>query len=211
MKPTFLLLFSFFITFQIFAQKQPKGFLDHGRIYPIEITIGNHALSLPFYRMIRLPWHPALTLGTEFDLKKTENHHVFVPVRLGFFYNKYSATALSLSAEIGYRYTHKTGIYADAAAGLGYLHSFLTSTKIVFENGVYNSDYDFGKPALITPLWIGAGYDFYQRTDLPLAIFVRYTWFAQIPYNGYMASHLSQTILAIGVRFSLKGRVKCPE
>ena len=208
--PVFLCLF----IFPLFVAGQSPALDDNAPMSasrPVELTVGNHSISMPFRKMLRTPFHPAISAGTELAFKHTAGHKIYSPLRFEFFYNKYNAAGLKLTAGIGYRYTHKIGVFADVAAEAGYLHSFRTFGKMTFKDGYYESMTDFGKPAANAGFHTSLGYDFFRRTDLPLAVFVRYEWFAQIPYNSYAGNYRPQAVISVGLRWDFAGdAVKCP-
>lgn len=170
--------------------------------YPIELTIGNHAVTAPFRKIFRLkPFHPAVAVGTEITHWRNDPHHVFSPVKLGFFYNKYSTHGLYLTGGIGYRYLFNFGLFADVGAELGYLHTVRPIKKLKFKDGVYKKQTEFGKPSLMMTSFLSVGYDFNPVFQWRWAVFLRYMPFGQTPYNGYRGNFYPQAILSIGLRY----------
>lgn len=185
--------------------------LQKARSYPLEITLGNHSVTMPFRQIFRTPIHPAIGVGTEWAWKEKNQHKVFSPLKFGFFYNRYNTFGPYLTLGLGYRYTHPIGLFADVAAEIGYLHYFRPFAKLVKNGDLYESKYDFGKPSVMLTSLVSVGYDFYQNSELPLSIFVRYLIFAQTPYNDTLSNVLPQAILMIGGRWAFGEVVRCPK
>jgi opacity protein-like surface antigen len=168
--------------------------------YPLQLTTGNHAISMPFYRVLRKPYHPALSIGTQLTYKRGTHGQLFQAFNLGGFYNKYTATGLLAQTELGYRYYTKAGLFADAFLGIGYLHIFQTREVFKQKNDAeYEKAKDFGRPSATGSFSLGMGYDFSRQAKLPLALFARYQWLAQTPYGGGLPI-LPQSIISIGTR-----------
>ncbi|HEX8546271.1 MAG TPA: hypothetical protein VF691_04870 [Cytophagaceae bacterium] len=169
--------------------------------YPFIFSIGNHAVSMPFYRMLRKPFHPAFAIGTELTYKRGKHGLLSQTLNLGYFYNKYNATGLSVQTELAYRYTTGIGFFGDAFIGAGYLHTF--RVRKIYEadgKGDYVPVRDMGKPSVLASFSLGLGYDFSNKGHLPFALFARYQWFAQIPYVDPLP-FWPQAITSIGLRF----------
>lgn len=169
--------------------------------YPIELTIGNHSVTVPFRKIFRTPIHPAIALGTEITHWRNDPYHVFSPVKLGFFYNKYSTYGGYLTGGIAYRYLFNFGLFADTGLELGYLHTVRPIKKLQFKDGIYEKQSDFGKPSLMTTGFISLGYDFYPVFLASWAVLMRYMPFGQTPYNGFRGNFYPQAIISIGIRY----------
>lgn len=171
------------------------------RKLPLVLTVGNHAVSIPFYRVFRLPYHPALAVGTEFTYWRGKHGQLLQTLSVGGFYNRYNATGLSAQTEFVYRYITGLGVFADASLGAGYLHTF--RVRPIYQangQGDYQPVKDWGKPSALASFNLGLGYDFSRHTDLPFALFVRYQWFAQVPYVDPLP-FWPQAITGLGARF----------
>ncbi|TAD98091.1 MAG: hypothetical protein EAZ97_11365 [Bacteroidetes bacterium] len=210
--PIFLILF--LVNLACAQDKKIGRPVPKYNLFPLEFAIGNHSVSLPFYRIFRLPIHPAITFGTEYSWWRNSNQHVFSPIRLGIFYNRYNASGVYLATGIGYRYTMDLGLFVDGSLEVGYLHYFRPFATMTFKDGLYESGYDFGKPSVILPFTISIGYDFSNLTEYYWSIFLRYKWFLQTPYNDYFGSDfLPQAIISVGARYQpdwLGRNTKCP-
>jgi hypothetical protein len=168
-----------------FLSAQTGDTLPERKKIPIEISFINHAVSMPFDGIIIHPLHPGFSIGTEYSYTNLEKCMFYQALNGGYFYNKYVAKALFLQTETGFRYKFKPGFFADAGIGVGYLHSFHPAKEVfaLNENGMYEEVRDFGKPAFIVSVCIGAGYDFNVKTRWPISGFLRYQPLIQMPYS----------------------------
>jgi len=174
------------------------------RKLPLVITGGNHAVSMPFYRVLRLPYHPALAVGTEFTYRRGKHGQLLQTLSVGGFYNRYNATGLAVQTELAYRYITDIGMFADISLGSGYLHTF--RVRPIYQangQGDYQSVKDWGKPSVLASFSLGLGYDFSRNPDRPFALFMRYQWFAQVPYVDPLP-FWPQAITCVGARFYLR-------
>jgi hypothetical protein len=171
------------------------------RKLPLVITAGNHAVSMPFYRVLRMPYHPALAVGTEFTYRRGNHGQLLQTLSVGGFYNRYNATGLTLQTDFAYRYLTGVGVFADVSLGAGYLHTF--RVRPIYESngqGDYQPVQDRGKPSALGSFSLGLGYDFSRQASFPFALFVRYQWFAQVPYVDPLPLW-PQAITSLGFRF----------
>lgn len=208
MRSLFLFLLLFFCAFSAFAQFEEPAV--RSTQFPLELTVGKHAIRNPFYRIFRGPLHPALSLGTEYAFREG-THRVYMPLRILGFYNAHNPSGFALTGGLGYRYTHSSGIFADADASLGYLHTFRPYEKLVWKDGAYTKRSDWGKPTVYAGHSLSVGYDFFQRTQFAWSVFVRLTQFAQWPYAAPENKIWPHQVLSIGLRFQPDWNgVECP-
>jgi hypothetical protein len=101
------------------------------------------------------------------------NHAVIVKANINFYNHKRHHNGLSVNVTIGYRYTSKAGLIIEPLhIGTGYLHAFLNEkTYEVKPNGGFEAVNWAGNSTFILPYiqLIGLGYDFRQKTNLPLS------------------------------------------
>jgi hypothetical protein len=179
-------------------QKKPQ--------FPLELSIFNHAITMPFNGIILNPIHPGFSLGTEYHYTEGRLGCLFQSIHAGYYFNKYNARALFIKTEIGYRYTVKFGLFGDVTLGTGYLHSFHpTEVYKLNAQGKYEKAKDKGKGAVIFLISLGIGYDFSQKVEWPVSVFFRYQPYCQTPYN-LKTSVLPQSMVHIGVRVSFVKR-----
>ena len=135
------------LTVQSFAEDQ-----THSRIaqFPLEFSLFNHAVSLPFDGIILNPIHPGFSLGTEFGYSEGKLGRIFQALHAGYYYNKFNAKALLFQTEAGYRYTFGFGLYGDLTVGVGYTHCFHVGDVFKLNSqGEYEQAKDKGKGGLI--------------------------------------------------------------
>ena len=190
------------------AQIQDSTLLEKNQ-FPVDISFLNHAVTMPFDGIILSPVHPGISIGTEYYYINRLKGQLFQDLHTGFFYNKYVARALFLETLTGYRYSLLSGLFADAGAGIGYLHSFHPSKDVfaLSTSGEYEKTRDQGKPAFTVSVEIGIGYDFHYKTGCPVSAYLRYQPFIQMPYSkeSFLYPHLK---ISFGIRAHLSNRRK---
>jgi len=168
--------------------------------FPLELSLFNHAVTMPFDGFIMSPLHPGFSIGTEYGYTQGRLGRIFQNLHAGYYYNKYNAKAFFLKTEVGYRYTAGFGLFGDLSLGLGYLHSF--HPREIFglnAQGEYEKVKDKGKSAVIFLASLGVGYDFSQKAGWPVSLFIRFQPYIQTPYNPEISA-FPQSLIHIGIR-----------
>ena len=188
-----------------FAQDNP----DESKYqFPVELTFINQAVSddmdsIPFVGKIMQILHPGFSLGTEYAYLQNLHHRIFQNFQAGYYFNEYAAKALFFQTAFGYRYTLDFGLFTDASAGLGYLHSFHpVEVWKLNSQGEYELAKDKGRGAMTIALALGIGYDFCPALGWPVSVFVRYQPYGQTRYSEF-DSWLLQAWLQFGIRIQL--------
>ena len=151
----------------------------------LNVSIFNHAISLPFYKMIRLPIHPGLQIGKEFHIKESAKAKLFQTLNVGFIYNAYNGTGLYLSSQFSLRHKIKYGVFAEGGIGGGYLRVFHpTNIYKLSANGDYIKANDKGFSSLLISFGISLGYELKSKKNRVLSPFLRYENFIQTRYNS---------------------------
>ena len=185
------------------------GFLSASeQTFPLVISGCNHSIALPFGKPFRMdPLYPGATAGTEYVYKQGDWGQIHQTGNLGFFANSIVGTGIFLQSDFGYRYTAKFGLFSEASVGAGYIHQFIPrQTFELDENGQFVEVVDYGRPGATLGFSAALGFDLGKVLDLggSLAPFIRYQWFAQIPYLPDLAVG-PQSLLHAGIRFSFWG------
>lgn len=125
-------------------------------------------------------------------------HALVAKVSLSFYNHKRHHTALLANVTFGYRYTSKWGLVVEPLhVGGGYLHSLLGGkTYQLDENGDLQQVKLAGTATAILPYiqLLGLGYDFRQRSNLPLSFFVSLDPYVQRSVNGQPRLRLATPI-----------------
>ena len=197
-----LAMFMIFLLPNLCLSSPPAGAAAKKQ-FPIELSFINHAITMPFDRIVLSPLHPGFSLGTEYAWKVARLGRLFQGFHAGYFYNEFTAQAVFLQTEIGFRLTLRFGLFADVEAGIGYLHSF--HPREIFrlnDEGEFVKAKDGGKSAALFSAGLGIGIDFSRKLGWPVSVFIRYQPFIQTPYTAE-ESILPQSFVHFGVRFKL--------
>src|SRR6478736_8791562 len=71
---------------------------------PLSMTVSffNHAISVPFHKMISEPLHPGVQAGIEGRYFEKRGSKLFQTLNIGAFNNKYNGTGFYLNTELAY-------------------------------------------------------------------------------------------------------------
>lgn len=171
---------------------------------PLAFTLSffNHSISSPFHNIISTPLHPGVQAGIEGRYFETAKSKLFQTLNLGMYYNKYNGTGYYLNTELGYRYTSKWRIFAEALVGIGYVRVYHpTEIYELTSTGSYEQTNDKGFSSALVSFAIGLGYAIKSSSLVSFAPFMRYESLIQTKYNSEL-SVLPQSALHIGVRIN---------
>jgi hypothetical protein len=147
--------------------------------------------------------HPGALVGIEYRLAPASaaergGTRLLLAANFGSYVHVRNHVGLFVDAELGVRHGFRSGVFVDAFAGLGYLHTFLAAP--VYEVGAaghVTRVTDFGRPAFMPVLGAGTGYE-----TRSLAVFLRAETFGQYPFNQHLLPHAA---VLVGVRISAAG------
>jgi hypothetical protein len=132
-------------------------------------------------------------------------------VKLGFFYNAYSTSAVFLNTDIAYRFIFGFGLFADAGLGIGYSHLFRPNAIYKMNSdGQYEQATDWGQPSVMADFSLSLGYDFSRLTEKRFSLYIRYGNFIQLFYNPDIPA-LPQNSFQVGTRFFIIQKKKSHE
>jgi hypothetical protein len=184
----------------LFAQKMETK-LKWIEKHPIDFSIGNFSVGMPFSKILIDRFYPLTKLGTEFYYRNRRNSQILQTAKLGGYYSKHNTSAFFVNTEIVYRYTFNFGLFADANLGVGYSHLF--HPNAIFksnENGEYEQIRDWGKPSMMANYLFSIGYNCSKRLKKNTSIFLCYGNYIQLFYNADIPA-LPQNSCQLGVRF----------
>lgn len=197
-----------FVAIQLTARAQPVANRsltpDSAARKPLAVvaSLFNHAVSMPFHKMVRTPVHPGFQAGVEGRYFENQSSKVFQTLNAGWFHNRYNGTGVYFNTEVAYRFTSKKGLFAEALAGLGYLRMFHPTEIYQLKNGAYEVVKDKGFSSGLVSGALGVGYAFPSSSALAVAPFVRYQLLVQTRYSPDLTA-LPQTALHLGVRINI--------
>jgi len=173
--------------------------------FPLKVSIGNQVVGFPFDNLFTAS-NPHFSVGTERGLNKNQKHHLFVASSLGFFRNKVIGNTFMLDIDLGYRFTHKRGMYLETSLGLGNLIQFHPRKiyKQNIEDGTYKKMANKGFFASSIGLKLGIGYDFSKKSNLPIRLGIHHNAFIQTTYfdvDNFPIMPQSTTNISITYKF----------
>ncbi len=173
--------------------------------YPLKLSLGNHVVGFPLENLFS-SFNPHLSIGTERGINKNQKHHLFVAASLGFFRNKVIGNTLFLDLDLGYRFTHKRGLYVETSLGLGTLNQY--HPRATYQqnttDGSYKKRNNKGFFASSIALKLGIGYDFSKKSNLPVRIGIHHNAFIQTTYfdvDNFPIMPQSTTNISITYKF----------
>ncbi len=162
-------------------QAQDDSSIEYSK-FPLKIAIGNHAVGFPYQNSFNA-FNPHFSVGTERGLNKNQKHHLFVSSNLGLIRNKVIGNTITIDLDLGYRYTHKVGLFIETGLGLGMLDQF--HPRDIYEqtnDNSYQKVKDKGTFASLIGIKTGIGYDFSKNSKNPFRIGINHNFFIQTIY-----------------------------
>ena len=172
-----------------------------GYPYAIQVGVLHESVSLPVGGVagIRAPLHPGVRTSTEFYYGVGGESGFFQSVSLTYYFHRKLHHHFSISTQAGYRYHHRTGLFADAGLGLGYGYLMPSGPVYTYAgNGDFARARTVGLHRLITSLGVSAGHrvSLSGRTAYP---YVKYEIVGESPFNKEVPL-LPHVLLQAGVR-----------
>ena len=167
MKKIFLLTFNLLLLFAIRVNGQTNDMPIHGvTVGYYNDKFGSHGMRVgyesPVWQNFRQRHDPA-----------NINHAFILKANVNYYNHKRHHIGLSVNVTIGYRYTSKAGLIIEPLhVGIGYLHSFLNGkTYEAKPDGGFQEVKLAANSTIILPYiqLIGLGFDFRQKSNLPLS------------------------------------------
>lgn len=171
---------------------------------PVNISLFNESTAIPFTRFFTAPVHPGIQIGTEFDYSQKTHTRVFQTANLSYFYHGYLAQGIGLHTELGYEYRLSSGLAFTGLLGIGYMHTFATTSEFVFSNGQYEKRNDKGNARLFPSLSFDLGYYLHPSEANSPKFFLRYQAWAEYPYSPDFIPVLTHINLHLGVKFFIR-------
>lgn len=168
-------------------------------------SISNHAISMPG-GSFRSPFHPGVDLGWVMSLHEGQRWDRMAIFRLGYFHQRLVHHGFQLYGEYTWRYNIYQGLAAEAATGIGYLHTLeMHQIFQLQEDGTYEQVGRWGKPHIQASAAIGFSF---APTDWLVRPFLMYRFTVMAPFVKEYVPILPATSLHIGTYFSLPKTAK---
>lgn len=195
-----LILFQFGICF---AQRAERG----DSISGININLAYNSSVI----------YPGISAGIEFPVRRINMRNFadrnekyiktkFLAGNLNWYHHPGFHDNLYITAEYIMRRTRSNGYIWEFSAGPGFSHTFLggTTYKVDNDGNVTIIRYAGYNYAMLT-IGGGFGYDFSVQKKMPASAFCRLNIITMFPYNSTI---YFRPVLAIGLRYSLRSRLK---
>jgi hypothetical protein len=176
------------------------------RAFPLSISLFNEATAIPFTKIVTLPVHPGLQIGTDINYRVKENSRIFQTANISYFYHNHLNQGIGINSELGYEYRTGFGLALSGLLGVGYLHTFATTEEFTFKNGQYVKKTDRGNARFFPSLSIDAGYYLFKESERSPKIFIRYQSWIEYPYSPDFIPVMTHINLHAGVRFFITNR-----
>jgi hypothetical protein len=160
----------------------------------------NESMSLPSWKLTKLPIHPTLNIGTDFRVKSGKHWQRSFGTDFYYYYQKSSEHALMLDATYRIGYKFNFGLQTNFTPALGYKHAILTGNKYELKDGKFEKTTHFGKPQGNLKLGLGLEYpltDKYSLTSDYKAMFVA-------PQGDRILPFSINTFLGVGLKINLQ-------
>jgi hypothetical protein len=171
---------------------------------PINISIFNEATAIPFTKLISVPIHPGIQIGTEINYVDHQHSRLFQTANLSYFYHNNLAQGIGLNSEFGYEKRLKSGFSFQALVGIGYLHTFNVADEFAFADGKYEKKSDRGNSRINPSISLDVGYYLNKLNRNSPRIFIRYQSWAEYPYSPDFIPVMTHINLHIGGKVCIK-------
>ena len=176
------------------------------KLIPINLSFINEATAIPFTKVITIPVHPGIQIGTEFNYKKKPHTRLYQTANVCYFYHKYLNQGVGLYSELGYEYRLDAGFSFTGLFGLGYMHTFNSVEEYTFENGAYQQKADKGNARLFPSLSLDFGYYLFKDKQNSPKIFIRYQSWVEYPYSPDFIPVMTHINLNLGAKFYIQSK-----
>jgi len=179
--------------------------IAEGRTVALRADAFTEGAAIPFTRLTGSGFNPGAALGLEWRWLEREILTVYQTGYATGFLHGTVERGLLVGTEVGLRATARFGLAVELGVGAAYMHAF--SASPVYrkdESGGYVQVRDWGRPRFSPTTALGIGFDFSRVSSLPLAVFVQYGSFSEIPYSRTQFPVLPHVTLGMSVRHTLR-------
>jgi len=176
--------------------------LGHAQFSPktLRISAINEATTLPSWRLVQLPLHPGIQIGTDLLAKEGRHWTTSLGVDLGYYYHRLYEHAVMLDGTFAAGYRFNFGLQPKLLASAGYKHSILSDAVFEYNGEEYQKSFYLGRPQF--NFKIGAGLE-YALNDR-YSIMVDYRAMVALPYSPKQGVPFSlHNLFGAGLKFNL--------
>lgn len=176
-----------------------NGSICYPQTWSVSLAFGDVAVTLyPFSQLLDQTFYPLFQLAAEYQYWGKRGHSLSQTAVFQFYYHRLTGHGLGVKSDVLYRYTFRNGFYPEVQVGFGYVATVPSERQYKPDaNGNYTkADPLISRAELSAGL--GAGYQWRNR----YAIFLRYQYAVQFPYNRKITA-LPNDILLAGFRLTI--------
>jgi hypothetical protein len=170
-------------------------------VFPLNISLFNEATAIPYTRIITLPIHPGIQIGTDYSYRTKKHSRLFQTANINYFYHNHLNQGIGINSEFGYEYRTRPGLSFSCLLGIGYMQTFSTTEEFSFNNGQYEKNTDGGNARFIPSLSVDANYYIFRESEHSPSIFIRYQAWIEYPYSPDFIPLMTHINLHAGARF----------
>ncbi len=166
----------------------------------LSFNLMSESLSLPSYKLIRIPIHPGFQVSAELREKTKGNRISSINVNCRYYYHRYQEHAIMINLGYDWGYDFSNGLRPELLLGIGIKHTILPGPVYKLENGEYEKTTHFGRPLGNMTLGIGLEY----AVNKQYSIISGYRMMAALPWQPKKEMPFSAHILfELGVKIKL--------
>lgn len=170
---------------------------------PVHVSVFNEATAIPFTRLLTLPVHPGMEVGTDWTYRAGRRGRLFQTANLSYYYHAQLNQGIGVHTELGYECRLPFGMVVGGLLGLGYMHTMATTKEYAWQDGGYVERRDLGNPRLFPSLSLDLGYCLAKDQAGSARIYLRYQSWAEYPYSPGFIPVMTHVNLHLGLRFFL--------
>ncbi len=143
--------------------------LDHSRSYAqlrpetLRFSVASETTSLPSFRLLKRPVHPAFNVGADFRVKSGKHWQKSLGADVYYYYHRLAEHAIMLDASYRLGYRFNFGLQVNLLTALGYKHTILPGDKYELKDGEYQKARHFGKPMANVKMGLGLEYPLSEK------------------------------------------------
>lgn len=179
----------------------PILLMGQGKAIPVNISIFNESTVIPFTRLVTVPVHPGIQIGSEINYRANGYTRSFQTINLSYFYHNHLAQGIGLHTELGYEYRLKLGLAFQGLLGVGYMRTYATSEEYTLIDGQYKKKADKGNGRFFPSISADIGFYLRKKDKYGPKIFVRYQSWAEYPYSEDFIPIMTHLNLHLGIKF----------
>lgn len=121
-------------------------------------------------------------IGVEKYLASTNNFNVLGGINILYYHQRDIQSAIAMNARIGQRYTTGFGLFLESYLGIGVQQTFYVNKTFDYNSGQSTiTETKMSKTGITPNISLGLGYDFSNKTKIPLKFYLRPSFYWLYP------------------------------